>query len=175
MRLVTFSLLVRTYGMKDVRMPNSSAMFALACIVALSTTSAATHRTPDSVAYPEGYRKWSHVHSALVGPGGGRPGLYHIYANDAAMRGYASGRFADGSMIAFDLFDVTVENNVTKQAARKLVDVMVKDSVRFADSGGWGFAEFIGDEHVRKEGVQAQCASCHVSRKDHDYVFSTYK
>jgi len=156
-------------------MPKSTALLTLACIAALSSTTAAVRRSPEPVAYPDGFRKWSHVHSALVGPGGGRPGLYHIYANDAAMRGYASGRFPEGSVIAFDLFDVTVENNVTKQAARKLVDVMVKDSTRFADSGGWGFAEFLGEARERKEGVQAQCAQCHASRRDHDYVFSAYK
>ena len=156
-------------------MPNSNAWFVLACIAALSATTAATRRSAEPVAYPDGFRKWSHVHSALVGPGGNRPGLYHIYANDAAMNGYASGRFPEGSIIAFDLYDVTVENNVTKQAARKLVDVMVKDSTRFADSGGWGFAEFLGEERVRKEGVQAQCAQCHATQRERDYVFSRYK
>ena len=156
-------------------MPNSNALFVLACVTALSATSAATRRAPEPVAYPDGFRRWSHVHSALVGPGGTRPGLYHIYANDAAMRGYASGRFPEGSVIAFDLYDVTVENHVTKQAARKLVDVMVKDSTRFAESGGWGFAEFLGDERVRKEGVQKQCAQCHATRREQDWVFSKYK
>lgn len=91
------------------------------------------------------------------------------------MRGYASGSFPEGSILAFDLYDVAVANNTTTQTARKLVDVMMKDSTRFAESGGWGFTEFVGEGRVRKEGVQAQCAQCHATKRDHDYVFSTYK
>jgi hypothetical protein len=148
----------------------AKSLIVLACLAALSSIPA----KKDPVAFPIGYRKWAHVHSALVAPGGGRPGFYHIYANDAAMRGYATGRFPHGSVIAFDLFDFKVENNVTTQTTRKLVDVMQKDSAS-TESGGWRFEEFVGDARVRKEGIQAQCAQCHATRRDSDYVFSRYR
>ena len=90
------------------------------------------------------------------------------------MRGYTTGPFPHGAAIAFDLFDFTVENNVTRQTTRKLVDVMVKDTT-FAEADGWRFEEFVGESRVRKEGVQGQCAQCHATRRDNDYVFSRYK
>jgi hypothetical protein len=152
-------------------MTNLKSLAVLVCFAAATAPSTAK----EPVAYPEGFRKWSHVHSAIVGPGGGRPGMYHIYANEAAMRGYATGHFPNGAAIAFDLFDYKVENNVTTQTTRKLVDVMVKDST-LAEAGGWRFEEFVGEGRVRKDGpVQAQCAQCHATQRDHDYVFSRYR
>ena len=169
-RFVTLSLLVHASTAKSVAMANAKTLVVLACLGALSSAPA----QKDPVPFPEGYRKWAHVHSALVAPGGGRPGLYHIYANESAMRGYATGHFPNGSVIAFDLFDYKVENNVTTQTTRKLVDVMQKDSTS-AESGGWRFEEFVGEARVRKEGIQAQCAQCHATRRDSDYVFSRYR
>jgi len=62
-----------------------------------------------SVAYPEGYRAWKHVKSMLIQEGhplyGPFGGLHHIYANDLALKGYASGKFPDGSVIVFDLME----------------------------------------------------------------------
>ena len=61
--------------------------------VLVTFTSALPYRaaSDNTVPYPEGYRKWVHVGTALVGPqspffatGGG---IHHIYANDKAMKG----------------------------------------------------------------------------------------
>ena len=66
------------------------------------------------------------------------------------------------------------------------VDVMVKDSKRFADSGGWGYAVFDYNEASdtftpgTKEGSppqgnDAKCGfSCHKKAKTRDYVFTEY-
>jgi hypothetical protein len=66
------------------------------------------------------------------------------------------------------------------------VDFMVKDSKRFADSGGWGFAEFEYDassETFRPggatdsppQGSDAKCGfACHTLVKTRDYVFTDY-
>ena len=66
------------------------------------------------------------------------------------------------------------------------VDFMVKDSKRFADSGGWGYAEFTydsasdtlrpGDEHdTPPQGHDAKCGfACHTVVADKDYVFTAY-
>jgi cytochrome P460 len=66
------------------------------------------------------------------------------------------------------------------------VDFMVKDSKRFADSGGWGYAVFDYDESsdtfkpgtlagVPPQGNDAKCgASCHTNASTTDYVFTEY-
>ena len=66
------------------------------------------------------------------------------------------------------------------------VDFMVKDSNRFADSGGWGWAAFEYDaesDTFRPAGTadrppqahDAKCGfACHTAAKDRDYVFTQY-
>jgi hypothetical protein len=66
------------------------------------------------------------------------------------------------------------------------VDFMVKDSKRFADSGGWGYAEFeydaasdtyrpgtLSDEPPQAN--DAKCGfACHTIVQTRDYVFTEY-
>ena len=66
------------------------------------------------------------------------------------------------------------------------VDFMVKDSKRFADSGGWGYAVFKYDAasdmftpathtHQPPQGNDAKCGvACHTIVKARDYVFTEY-
>jgi Cytochrome P460 len=66
------------------------------------------------------------------------------------------------------------------------VDFMVKDSKRFADSGGWGWAAFKYDAASDKftpfttadtppQGNDAKCGlACHTVVKNRDYVFTVY-
>lgn len=66
------------------------------------------------------------------------------------------------------------------------IDFMVKDSKRFADSGGWGYAVFDYDAASGSfkpgttaskppQGNDAKCgAACHSAAKSRDYVFTEY-
>jgi hypothetical protein len=66
------------------------------------------------------------------------------------------------------------------------VDFMVKDSKRFADGGGWGYAVFRYDAASRTfrpgnqqdqppQGNDAKCGvACHTIVKNRDYVFTDY-
>ena len=66
------------------------------------------------------------------------------------------------------------------------VDFMVKDSKRFADSGGWGYAVFDYDAEsdtfkpgtlagTPPQGNDAKCGfACHTAAKTRDYVFTDY-
>jgi hypothetical protein len=62
---------------------------------------------PAAVAYPEGFREWTHVKSMVIERG--HPlfdafgGIHHLYANKQALQGYRSGKFANGAVIVFDL------------------------------------------------------------------------
>ena len=138
---------------------------------------------PDSpMPYPQNYRQWVHVKSGLVGPQSQiyahYGGLHHIYANDKAIEGYRTGHFPDGSVIVFDLLEVQESAGVTTESARRFIDVMTKDSQRYADTGGWGYEEFKGDsqtEHTLTAETRAQCAKCHAAQNAHDFVFSTFR
>jgi hypothetical protein len=58
------------------------------------------------------------------------------------------------------------------------VDFMVKDSKRFADSGGWGYAQFnyaAASDTFTPLGNGAKCGyACHTIAKAKDYVFTAY-
>lgn len=136
----------------------------------------------DPIPYPRGYRQWMHVKTALVGPQSAffatSGGIHHIYANDKAMKGYETGAFADGAVAVFDLRDAKENAGVTVEGARQRIDVMLKDSRRFAATGGWGFERFSGDSETERpltEEHRALCFSCHEQRKTHDFVFSEYR
>ena len=131
------------------------------------------------IAFPQGYTRWTHIKSGLIPAGhpafASYGGLHHIYANELALAGYRDGRYADGSVLAYDLFEtrVTADGSID-QGPRRHVDVMVKDARRYAATGGWGYAEFAaGADTDRLDSDQrAGCAACHEHRKAQGYVFS---
>ena len=58
-------------------------------------------------------------------------------------------------------------------AAVIFVQVMVKDSKKYASTGGWGFAQF-NDGKPAEEAVHKTIFSCHEPAKDRDFVFTRY-
>jgi hypothetical protein len=53
------------------------------------------------------------------------------------------------------------------------VQFMVKDSRKYASTGGWGFAQF-NDGKPADEAVHKTCFSCHEIVKARDLVFNRY-
>src|SRR5271156_4362445 len=53
------------------------------------------------------------------------------------------------------------------------VQFMVKDSKKYAATGGWGFGDF-KDGRPGDEALHKACFGCHVPAKAHDYVFAHY-
>jgi len=137
--------------------------------------------TSEQVAYPEGYRTWAHVKSTMIGPShksfATMGGFQHIYANEAAMNGYRSRNFPEGSVIAFDWLEMTEKDGAFLEGPRRQLDVMVKDSKRFASTGGWGFQRFVKDsktEHATSPTPQ-ECFACHDRLKKDGLVLSTLR
>jgi Cytochrome P460 len=74
----------------------------------------------------------------------------------------------------------------TVPGAQHDVDLMVKDSKRFADSGGWGYGVFEYDaasgtfspgtlKDKPPKGSDAKCGfACHTAVKTKDYAFTNY-
>ncbi len=138
-------------------------------------------RADSLVEYPDGYRGWTHIKSMVLHTG--HPlenpfkGIHHIYGNGKAVVGTQTGKFKEGSVLVFDLLEYQTQDNASTEGNRVLVGVMVKDSKRFAKTGGWGFEGFKGNSHTErlvKDGGQS-CFGCHNSQKDHDYVFSRWR
>ena len=57
-----------------------------------------------------------------------------------------------------------------------MVGVMVKNSRRYAATGGWGYGTYDSGSRKNNLDVKAQdaCYQCHLRRKDHGFVFTDY-
>ena len=139
-------------------------------------------RAEAPIAYPEGFRRWTHVSSALVTEGGPPKyaGVHHIYANAAALKGLKTGRYADGAVFVYDQWTaVKAGPAALAPGERRFVDVMVRDSRRFAGADGWGYAEFVGPERVREAAIEADpvraCHACHKKLAAPTFVFSRWR
>ena len=133
------------------------------------------------VEYPDGYRNWTHVKTMVIQEG--HPlyeafgGVHHIYGNRKALKGYREARpFPDGSVIVFDLMEARYTGNAVAEGKRKVLAVMIKDSLVYQDTGGWGFEAFKGDTRERLvRDPKTECFGCHEARKGIDYVYSAYR
>lgn len=162
---------------------------AIAAVAAVTFIPAPSVRADEgSVSYPEGYRSWTFLHSSLVPagfPGFSKSpcvapctnGIFYFYANELAMKGLRSGAYPDGAIIAEEMLEFLVGDKGTGGEGRRvLTAVMVKDSQRYATTGGWGFGHFNEGSKVNAldSNAQQNCFQCHTSQKDRAYVFTKY-
>lgn len=155
--------------------------FQLSLSLALcATVGAATLQAKEPVDYPEDYRDWTHVKSMVIEPGHALAnpfqGIHHIYANPKARKGYKKGDFPEGSVIVFDLLQYDSKDHAKTESDRKLIGVMKKDK-RYKATGGWAFQAFKGDSETQKlvDDGGKSCFGCHASKKNQDFVFSSYR
>jgi hypothetical protein len=156
-----------------------SLSLAVTCVMTWSLSLRA--KQDYQVEYPQGYRNWRHVKSYLIGPQS--PiyekfgGLHHVYANEKAIEGYHAGKFPDGSVIVDERNKAQENEGVTIVGERLGAVVMVKDSRRYAETGGWGFEVFRGEKPTAVLTAQgrATCYNCHAKQKDRDFVYTTMR
>ncbi|MDX2218795.1 MAG: cytochrome P460 family protein [Burkholderiales bacterium] len=142
----------------------------------LQARSTSAPPVPSTIALPGDYQQWRHVKTQVIqeGPGFDRfGGMHHIYANERALSGLRSRRFENGAMLVAEFRELDRKGNVIDGGAIRLVDVMVFDTVRFAATDGWGYAEFIGPTLIPKTlDSRTECHACHTRRADKGFVFS---
>ena len=109
-----------------------------------------------------------------------------ILGNDVAIKAYREAKlpFPDGTIIARLAWshDASEENNKAFGRAQSFVaggpkngvQFMVKDSKKYASTGGWGYAQFDKDGKPADEAVLNTCFPCHQAVKDRDFVFTRY-
>ncbi len=129
-----------------------------------------------TISLPSDYESWRHVKTQIIeeGPGFERfGGMHHIYANKRALQGLRSRRFEEGAVLVAEFRTLARQNNVIDAGAIRIVDVMVFDPRRFADTDGWGYAEFVGPElKVRTFDSRTECHACHAKRADKGHVYT---
>jgi hypothetical protein len=145
---------------------------------------------------PDGFRDWRLIAvkqltgKQLTGGGGDLKQLRAQLGNDIAINAFRDGTlpFPDGTIIAA-LHWNEESSDFDNQAlaagfpsaglkssfagAALNAQFMVKDSKKYAASGGWGFADFTNGK-PGNEALHANCFPCHLPAKDRDYVFTHY-
>jgi hypothetical protein len=129
------------------------------------------------VTIPEGYRGWELIAPALEGDP--LDELRAVVGNDIALDAYRKGTlpFPDGTVLvklAWKRVQSPEFEPASVPGAATTVQVMVKDSKKYASSGGWGFGRFIDGKPV-DIAQHETCFACHEARvQGHDYVFTRY-
>jgi len=132
---------------------------------------------------PPGYRDWKLI--SVAREEGELDDVRAILGNDIAIKAYREGTlpFPEGAVIARIAwsYDASEENNKTFGKAQSFVagapkngvQFMVKDSKKYATTGGWGYAHF-NDGKPADEGFMQSCFPCHQAIKSRDFIFTRY-
>jgi len=144
--------------------------------IALAESPEAADASPIfGVTIPVNYKQWE-----LIAPAEEAAPLDELRAvvgNQTAVDAYQSGKlpFPDGTILVKRAWKRTQSGDfasATIPGAATTVQVMVKDSKRYAATGGWGYGRFINGKPV-DEAQHRTCVACHEARaKGHDYVFT---
>jgi hypothetical protein len=132
---------------------------------------------------PPGYRDWRLI--SVAHEEGNLNSFASVLGNDIAIKAYRDGKFPfpDGAIIAalHYQFVPSAENNKAfgrdqsfVAGAPTNVQFMVKDSKKYAATGGWGFGHFNKDGTLGSEAFMKNCFSCHAQAKARDLVFTRY-
>jgi hypothetical protein len=155
----------------------------VAVILVAAVASAADESSPIfGVRIPPGYRDWRLI--SVAHEAGKLNDFRAILGNDVAIAAFREGKlpFPDGTIIARLAWTYTASAENDKVFGRPQsfvagpamdVQFLVKDSRKYAATGGWGFAQF-KDGKPADAAVHKTCFPCHSAAKDHDAVFTRY-
>ena len=139
------------------------------------------------VTIPAGYRDWKVISVGRLKTDKVNQ-LRVQLGNDIAIKAFKEGKlpFPDGAMIAALHWTYVPSEDNDKvlvaafpgaqsfvPGAAVNVQFMVKDSKKYASTGGWGFADF-KDGKPQDKALHEACFPCHEPAKAHDFVFAHY-
>jgi hypothetical protein len=132
---------------------------------------------------PRGYRDWRFI--SIAREEGKLDDVRAILGNDIAIKAYRAGKlpFPDGAIIARLAWGYvpSEQNNQVFGSAQSFVagapkngvQFMVKDSKKYAATGGWGYGHF--DDGKRADDAMLKtCFPCHQAIQSGDFVFTHY-
>ena len=131
---------------------------------------------------PHGYRDWQWVSSAHEA--GNINSLGAVLGNDIAIKAFREGKlpYPEGTIIAalHYRYAPSDENNKVFGKVQSFVpgpptniQFMVKDSTKYAATGGWGFGHFQEGKPADAAFMQP-CFPCHEKARATDLVFTRY-
>ncbi|HXW15781.1 MAG TPA: cytochrome P460 family protein [Terriglobia bacterium] len=158
-------------------------MVFVGAAVGLGTLVAQAQKKPALAypAYPNDPRHWRHTRTMVIFSKENKlfdmfAGLHNIYVNDIAWPSLKDRRaYADGSMFAMELFNISTPQGAIEPRGMKARYLMKKNAKLYPDTGGWGFEVFQDDQVAGSvKDMKKECFSCHVTQKSTDYVYVSY-
>jgi len=152
-------------------------IFTLLFITSVTVVNAANDGPAPSheIHYPAGWQNWS---SIAVSHRSDNNTLRVILGNDIAVKAARSGQinpWPDGAILGKVVWkDTQLEDWEQATAPGKFVhaEFMFKDSKKYSETYGWGWARWVGlDQKPFTKGAQV-CTSCHTPVRDRDWVYT---
>ncbi|MDA8429466.1 MAG: cytochrome P460 family protein [Geobacteraceae bacterium] len=134
---------------------------------------------PNGIALISGYRSWEAIAPSYRAD---KNHIRIIFGNAIAIKAMKEKirPFPDGTVMAKVAWNKTAHPKfpvATVPGTFSQVEFMVKDSIKYRETGGWGFARFVGNE-LKPYGTNAnfvqECFGCHQPVKGNDYVFTSF-
>jgi hypothetical protein len=150
----------------------------LCCLSAVLPGAAVAQETPapsHGIAYPQGWQNWSAI---AVANRTDNETLRVILGNEIAVKAARAGEtlpWPDGAVLGKVVWkEARHENWEEATAPGEFVhaEFMFRDSEKYADTHGWGWARWVGMEQKPFEGGMQVCISCHTPVKDNNWVFT---
>jgi len=134
---------------------------------------------------PAGYRDWKVV--SVAHEAGDLNDIRAVLGNDIAIKAYRDGKlpFPEGAIVGRIAWSHTASEENNKIFGREqsfvagtptdtYLQFMVKDSKKYAATGGWGYSSFDKNGKPTDEAAMKACFPCHQAIKDRDFIFSKY-
>src|SRR5262245_37701637 len=134
---------------------------------------------------PSGYRDWKVV--SVAHEEDDLNDIRAVLGNDLAINAYRAGKlpFPEGAIIGRIAWSYipSEENNkvfgrpqsfVAGAPTNSYLQFMVKDSKKYAATGGWGYSSFDKDGKPSPESDMKACFPCHQAVNGRDFIFTRY-
>jgi len=154
------------------------AVLGMLCFVHVVNAADPVAPAPNGLILPDGYKDWRVISSSHRLD---NQTLRVILGNDTAVNAARTGKtnpWPEGTILAKMAWKETV-HPAWEQAIVPgefiQVEIMVKDSEKYRETGGWGFARWKGlalKPYGTDSSFVHECFSCHQPVKNKDYVFT---
>ena len=163
-----------------------AALTWLFAVVAGGIVGAAPETAPIFVKeIPPGYRDWRVV--SVAHEAGDLNDIRAVLGNDIAIEAYRTGKlpFPEGAIVGRIAWSYVASEENNKVFGREqsfvagaptdtYLQFMVKDSKKYAATGGWGYSSFDKDGKPTDAAQMTACFTCHQAIQDRDFIFSRY-
>lgn len=131
----------------------------------------------NGVPYVPGYKDWQAISTTDRFDNGT---MRVIYGNEIAVKAIKDKKinpWPDGTIFAkVAWWQLKDSSDIIRTGEFKQVELMIKDSKKYASSSGWGWGRWLGMD-LKPYGKNAlftnECTNCHQPMKDNDFVFTT--